>query len=88
MLELLIWGLGTPRVSCIALSLEAELKLCVCVCARARAQLSLDSQRGLVSLAKLKTTEMEAPAVALVDLGHSGIIYPGSLSFFFFQILA
>lgn len=30
-LELLIWGLGTPRVSCTALSLEAELKS-VCVC--------------------------------------------------------
>ena len=29
-LELLIWGLGTPRVSCTALSLEAELKS-VCV---------------------------------------------------------
>lgn len=29
-LELLIWGLGTPRVSCTALSLEAELKSGVC----------------------------------------------------------
>ena len=27
---------------------------------------------------------MEAPAVPLVDLEHSGTIYPGSLSFFFF----
>lgn len=30
---------------------------------------------------------MEAPAVPLVDLEHCGIIYPGSLSFFFSRSL-